>query len=314
MELMMTTKIDIVSGFLGAGKTTLINKILKQVLPEEKTAIIENEFGEIGIDGQILGAHGIEIREISSGCICCTLFGDFILAMKELLTQVQLDRVIIEPTGIGRLSDILNACKNVNKEYSIELNMIVSVVDCMKFEMYSQMFGDFFRDQIQIAKTIFLSRTQLCEEKTISSAEKAVRQINKKAQIISTPWEQMTGADILNCGQDHESTIIEDIITNDIFSHHHSDDDIFDSWSMSTLKRYSRDNFNYILDQLQDKDKYGDIYRGKGIFQTPDGSWLRFDYVPGEIHFKKVLNVGEGKIVIIGKDINKSALNVLIDS
>ena len=310
----MTTKIDIISGFLGAGKTTLINKILDQVLPEEKTAIIENEFGEIGIDGQILGVHGIEIREISSGCICCTLFGDFILAMKELLTQVQLDRVIIEPTGIGRLSDILNACKNVKKEYTIELNMIVSVVDCMKFEMYSQMFGDFFRDQIQIAKTIFLSRTQLCEEQTVLSTEKAIRQINKNAQIISIPWEQMTGADILYCGQDNESTIIEDITTNDIFSHHHSDDDIFQSWSISTLKKYSRDKFNYILDQLQNKDKYGNIYRGKGIFQTPDGSWLRFDYVPGEIHFKKVLNVGEGKIVIIGKDMNKSAINLLIDN
>ena len=309
----MKTKIDIISGFLGAGKTTLINKILNQILPKEKIAIIENEFGEIGVDGQILEAHGVEIREIRSGCICCTLFGDFVLALNKLLTQIQLDRVIVEPTGLGRLSDILKACENVGKEKEIVLNMTVSVVDCLTYEMYSQMFGDFFRDQIQFAKTIFLSRTQLYRDKSVATVVDTIHQLNNEAKIISTPWDQLTGADIINYGQNNKGIIAGKIKCDDDFNHNHSADDNFQSWSTNTLKRYSHKNFHAILDQLQNETIYGTIFRGKGIFKTPDGSWLQFNYVPGEIHFKKMDNQGESKIVIIGKGIKITALNVLFD-
>lgn len=221
------TKIDIVSGFLGAGKTTFIQKMLKDVLHKEKVVLIENEFGEIGIDGGFLKEAGVEIREMNSGCICCSLVGDFGTALKEVIATYTPERVLIEPSGVGKLSDVIKAVADLNQDAEmadVKLNSAVAVVDVSKCKMYIKNFGEFFINQIENAGTIVLSRTQNVSEDKVQTAVELLRQHNEKATIITTPWDSIDGAKILEtmeAGKSLEEELMEEMKKHHHEHHHH---------------------------------------------------------------------------------------------
>ncbi len=192
------TKVDIISGFLGAGKTTLIAKLLKEAFPGEQVVLIENEFGEIGIDGGFLKESGVEIREMNSGCICCSLVGDFGTSLKEVVEKYHPDRIIIEPSGVGKLSDVIKAVKDLHIENEIRLNSASTVADASKVKVYMKNFGEFFNNQIEHAGTIILSRTQNVSEAKLKTDIELIRSLNKDAHIITTPWDDINGTQILD--------------------------------------------------------------------------------------------------------------------
>ena len=208
------TKIDIISGFLGAGKTTLIKKLLKEAFQNEQVVLIENEFGEIGIDGGFLQDAGIEITEMNSGCICCTLVGDFSVALKKVLDEYHPDHVIIEPSGVGKLSDVAAAIENVKEDADIEIEGRITVVDGKKAKMYLDNFGEFFENQVEHASTIVISRTQNMTDEKIEACVHLLREKNDKATIISTPWDQLSG-DAIRHALEHGAEI------EGLFEHHH---------------------------------------------------------------------------------------------
>ena len=221
---MSSTKIDIVSGFLGAGKTTFIKKLLSEALANEKLVLIENEFGEIGIDGGFLKNSGIEIKEMNSGCICCSLVGDFKESLTQILTTYTPDRIIIEPSGVGKLSDVLKAVAGVEDQLSVEQNCAITVVDVKKCKLYMKNFGEFFNNQIECATTIVLSRTDIAEQKVIDEAVELIRTINKNATIITTPIEQLSGTkllEILESPVDLKSELLASLKKEDEHEHHH---------------------------------------------------------------------------------------------
>ena len=193
----MATKIDIISGFLGAGKTTLIKKLLKEAFADEQVVLIENEFGEIGIDGGFLKEAGIQIREMNSGCICCSLVGDFGTSLKEVVEKYHPDRILIEPSGVGKLSDVIKAVQGVQGDVDIVLNSYTTVVDAKKCKMYMRNFGEFFNNQVEYAGAVIMSRTDIIDEKKAQQAMELLREINGKAAIITTPIEKLDGKKIL---------------------------------------------------------------------------------------------------------------------
>ena len=209
------TKIDIFSGFLGAGKTTLIKKLLKEAYCNEQVVLIENEFGEIGIDGSFLKEAGIEIREMNSGCICCSLVGDFGVALKEVIEKYSPDRIIIEPSGVGKLSDVIKAVRKVEGDVEISLNSFTTVVDVMKCKMYMKNFGEFFSNQIEYAGTIILSRTDKSTEKKMMEALEIIRQINKTAAVITTPIEKLSGEKILDT-MEHNTSLEKELMEEEV--------------------------------------------------------------------------------------------------
>lgn len=241
-EVKNMTKIDIISGFLGAGKTTLIKKLLSEALKGEQVVLIENEFGEIGIDGGFLKDSGIEIREMNSGCICCSLVGDFGTSLKEVITTYHPDRIIIEPSGVGKLSDVIKAVKGVDVDCEISLNSYTTVADVNKCKMYMRNFGEFFENQLQYARTIILSRTDTpkATEEKVAKAVALIREVNKDAVIITTPIEKLDGAQILEameqgreededfcpvCGGHHDHDHHHDNECGHDHEHHHHDHD-----------------------------------------------------------------------------------------
>ena len=221
------TKIDIFSGFLGAGKTTLIKKLLKEALSGEKVVLIENEFGEIGIDGGFMKEAGIQVTEMNSGCICCSLVGDFGKALKQVIDQYHPDRILIEPSGVGKLSDVIRAVEGVEKDIpEARMGSFVTVADAMKCRMYVKNFGEFFLNQIEYAGTILLSRTQKLSQEKLQAAIDLLREHNDKARIITTPWDELTGAQILAAMEDDHS-LAEDMLATVMAEHaaHDEDDD-----------------------------------------------------------------------------------------
>ncbi|MBQ7780471.1 MAG: GTP-binding protein [Lachnospiraceae bacterium] len=218
------TKIDIFSGFLGAGKTTLIKKLLKEALADTKVVLIENEFGEIGIDGGFLKEAGIEIKEMNSGCICCSLVGDFGASLKEVLTTYTPERVLIEPSGVGKLSDVIKAVEDVAADIDVQVNSAVAVVDASKCKMYIKNFGEFFCNQIAHAGTIILSRTAGMSQDKLEKCIEMIREHNAQATIITTPWDELAGEDILNTieGADKLEHMMEELLEEE---HHHHDHD-----------------------------------------------------------------------------------------
>ena len=212
------TKIDIISGFLGAGKTTLIKKLLKEAFQDEKLVLIENEFGEIGIDGGFLKDAGVQITEMNSGCICCSLVGDFGTALKDVLNQYHPDRVIIEPSGVGKLSDVIKAVQGV-EDASIQLNNLVAVVDATKCKMYMKNFGEFFNNQVESAKTIILSRTGKLSEEKLDVSVQMLRERNETATIVTTEWDQLTGKQILEAFETKNA--MEEELMKEAQAHHH---------------------------------------------------------------------------------------------
>ena len=217
------TRIDIISGFLGAGKTTLIKKLLGDALKGQQVVLIENEFGEIGIDGGFLKDAGIEIREMNSGCICCSLVGDFGAALKDVITKYHPDRIIIEPSGVGKLSDVIKAVDGVEKEAGVALNSATTVVDVMKCKMYLRNFGEFFENQVKSAGTIILSRTDKADTEKVEAAVKMLRELNPEAHIITTPVEVLGGKKVLDT---MEGAIINlEQVEEEEHHHHHHDHD-----------------------------------------------------------------------------------------
>ena len=220
-------KIDIISGFLGAGKTTFIKKLLKEAIAGEKVVLIENEFGEIGIDGGFLKDSGIEIREMNSGCICCSLVGDFGRSLNEVLTKYTPDRVIIEPSGVGKLSDVMKAVCDVAGEIDVVLNGSVTVVDAQKCKMYMKNFGEFFNNQIESAGTIVLSRTDVADADKVAQCVEMIREKNPKAAIVTTPIDKLTGEQLLEIIEKPTDDMAEKLLeeVKEGHHHHHDDDD-----------------------------------------------------------------------------------------
>ncbi|MBR3933740.1 MAG: GTP-binding protein [Clostridia bacterium] len=213
------TKIDIFSGFLGAGKTTLIKKLITEAYKSEKLVLIENEFGEIGIDGGFMQDAGIEVNEMNSGCICCSLVGDFGKALEKVLAEYAPDRILIEPSGVGKLSDVIKAVKNIEAKDAV-LNAFTTVVDANKCKMYMKNFGEFFNDQIENASSIILSHTDSAKDEKTAKAIELIREHNKDAVIVATPWEQITGAEIL-AAMEKENTLEAEI--EKLKEEHHHD-------------------------------------------------------------------------------------------
>ena len=287
-------KIDIISGFLGAGKTTLIKKLLKEAFEGEQVVLIENEFGEIGIDGGFLKDAGIEIREMNSGCICCSLVGDFGASLKEVVEKYHPDRILIEPSGVGKLSDVIKAVQGVEEDVDIQLNSYTTVVDAKKCKMYMRNFGEFFDNQVQYAGAIIMSRTDIVDEKKAMESMELLRSINEKAAIITTPIEKLDGKKILEV-MEHPVSLADELLKEEHEHHHHHDhdeecgcghhhdhhhhhaDEVFTSWGRETIKKFTREGLEKMLESLSASEEYGVILRAKGMLPAEDGTWIHFD-------------------------------------
>ena len=327
------TKVDIISGFLGAGKTTFIKKLIDQVFTGEKLVLIENEFGEIGIDGGFLKDAGIEITEMNSGCICCTLVGDFSKALQKVLAEYQPDRVIIEPSGVGKLSDIVRAIEDVKKDAEIEIDGRITVVDGKKAKLYLKNFGEFFEDQVKHASTIVVSRTQMMTDEKVEECIHMLRDENADAAIISTPWEQLSkdaiwhalehGAEIEGlleeehdhhhdheecCEHDHHHHDHEECCEHDHHHHHHHADEVFTSWGKETAHKYTEEELDFLVKALSETESYGTILRYKGIVPMTDGTWKQFDLVPEEYEVRDGQADYTGRVCVIGTDLKEDEL------
>ena len=338
------TKIDIISGFLGAGKTTLIKKLLEESFQGQKLVLIENEFGEIGIDGGFLKDSGIQINEMNSGCICCSLVGDFNRALHDVVEQYHPDRVIIEPSGVGKLSDVSRAVGNANKTTPMELGSAVAVVNAKKCKMYMKNFGEFFNDQVETAGTIVLSRTQDMPENKLAEVVALLKEHNPNATIITTPWDQISGDVILSAMAHH--SLAEELMAEALAAdpdqeecddpececHHHHDhehdhehehhhdhehehhhhhghdaDEVFISWGMETPKKFTEEEIRDALEEL-DTGLHGAVLRAKGIVPSVDGHWIHFDMVPGEIDIRTGAADYTGRLCVIGAELKEAEL------
>ena len=390
------TKIDIISGFLGAGKTTLIKKLLKDALAGTKVVLIENEFGEIGIDGGFLKESGIEIREMNAGCICCSLVGDFGTSLREVMAAYAPERILIEPSGVGKLSDVMRAINDASEHTEMHLNSAAAVVDASKCKVYLKNFGEFFNNQIAYAGTIILTRTDKVSEEKIPECVELLREYNKDATIITTPIAELDGKMILNTiegSADLQKALLEEVLNADYDDededehehhrhhdheedhdeedehehhhhhdheedehehHHHHDhdheeedgvdedgdriyhthdyqeahgghhhhhhhhhhhghdaDEVFGSWGMETPSRFTKEDIEHILKELENEEKYGYVLRSKGMVPAKDGTWLHFDYVPEEAEIRTGAADVTGKICVIGAKLNEEALETL---
>ena len=333
------TQIDIFSGFLGAGKTTLIRKLIQEAYQGEKLVLIENEFGDIAIDGAFLQDAGVQITEMNSGCICCTLVGDFTKALKKVITEYAPDRILIEPSGVGKLSDVAAAVARVE---DAKVGSKVTVVDAGKAKMYARNFGEFFNDQVQSADLIVMSRTDTVGEKKTMEAAELLKSMNTEAGLITTPWSELNGAQIREAMQanglraqmeeleheheHHHHHDEEECDDPECECHHHHDDDdehehhhhhhhhadeVFGSWGMETPRKFSEEELRGKLSQLSDEEKYGAVLRAKGIVNASDGEWIYFDYVPGEIDIRRGAPAVTGRFCVIGARIKEDALKEL---
>ncbi|WP_027630866.1 CobW family GTP-binding protein [Ruminiclostridium cellobioparum] len=326
----MKTKVDIISGFLGSGKTTLIKKLMAEKLHDEKLVIIENEFGEIGIDGSILKESGIEVKEINSGCICCTLVGDFGKSIEEVLHKYKPDRIIIEPSGVGKLSDILKACDSLSSKDLLTINMVITVVDILKYKMYILNFGEFYENQIKHAKTIILSRSQKAEADKLVKFTGEIGKLNSKANIITTPWEELNAGQIISAAEQNGSAALEQQIKKVVLKRHvhpegckcgckgtqhthHNADEFFEVWGAETPKTYDAATLRKILENLGSTGRYGNILRAKGIIQSDRSNWVQFDYVPGEFEIKDSGADYTGRLCVIGRELNRKELDSLFN-
>lgn len=337
-------KVDIVSGFLGAGKTTLINKLVTDIYAKEKTVLIENEFGEIGIDGAFIKDSGIQVNELNSGCICCSLVGDFEESLKKVIADYRPTRIVIEPSGVGKLSDIISAIKSLHSD-ELVLNNIFTVVDGTKIKIYAKNFGEFYNNQIKYAKTILISRSQNLDEAQLTKVVAELRATNPDAPIITTPWDQLTAQAIDNAEKSAKNLEEQAIVEAKEHSHHHDHgdhchhhdhhhdhdehchhhdhhhdhgehchhhdgDEVFESVGIETVKKYSHDQLAAILKQLATREDQK-ILRVKGIVASKTDNWWHFDLVPGEYEIREGQADINGKICIIGSELNREELESL---
>jgi G3E family GTPase len=365
----------------GAGKTTLIKKLLKDAFQGEQVVLIENEFGEIGIDGGFLKEAGIQIREMNSGCICCSLVGDFGASLKEVISKYHPDRILIEPSGVGKLSDVIKAVQGVEEETGLVLNSYTTVVDAKKCKMYMRNFGEFFNNQVEYAGAIIMSRTDIVDEAKAQASLELLREINSKAAIITTPIEKLEGKKLLEvmehpvsladelmeeeevcpecghvhehgehhhhdhdekcgCGHDHDHEEHEHHHhdhdhecgcghdhDHEEHEHHHHDhdhecgcghdhhdhhhhhaDEVFTSWGRETIKKYTKENLEKMLEALSASDEYGIILRAKGMLPAEDGTWIYFDMVPEETEIREGAPEYTGRLCVIGSKLNEDKL------
>ena len=376
-------KIDIYSGFLGAGKTTLIKKMIAEAYKGQKLVLIENEFGQIGIDGGFLQDSGINITEMNSGCICCSLVGDFGKALRDVIETYHPDRILIEPSGVGKLSDVIGAVRKVTND-EVTLGYTVAVADAGKVKVYMKNFGEFYNNQIETASTIILSRTDSIPQAKLDSAVEQLRQHNATATIVTTPWDQLTGQQLVSamegtatvaqdlakleqehhhhhdhddhcccchdhdeehehhhhhddhccCGHDHDEEQEHHHDHDDHCCcghdhdeehehHHHHDehcscghhhdhhaDEVFTSWGVETARKFDMAAIEGALKEL-DSGKYGVILRAKGIVPAPDGSWIHFDFVPGEQNVRTGSADITGKLCVIGSKLDEKGIAAL---
>lgn len=395
-------KVDIISGFLGAGKTTFIKELISKVFKDEKVVLIENEFGEIGIDSGFMKEAGIEVTEMNSGCICCTLVGDFAEALKQVADTYSPDRIIIEPSGVGKLSDVTAAVERMAGEAGLEVNSAITVVDGKKAQMYMKNFGEFYSDQLENASTVVVSRTQMIDEAKLSRVLAMIQEHNPSATVITTPWYELSGDtirgalehqtlpmhehhhehnehhhhdhdDTCGCGHDHHDHEHE----HDHDEHHHHDhdehcgcghdhhdhehdhdehhhhdhddhcgcghdhhdhdehhhhdhddhcgcghdhhghhhaDEIFDSWGIETVRKFSRAEIEDILKLFSMNNDFGTVLRAKGIVASSDSSWFEFDMVPEETEIRDHSADYTGRICVIGTDLKKDDLAKLFSN
>ena len=331
------TKIDIISGFLGAGKTTFIKKMIDEAFTGEKIVLIENEFGEVGIDGGFLKDAGIQITEMNSGCICCSLVGDFGKNLNEVITKYHPDRILIEPSGVGKLSDVMKSVIDIEKEQDVKLNALVTVVNALKASKQMKAFGEFFNNQIEYATTVILSRSQNATPEQLEFCVNKIQELNPKAAIITTDWAKLSGEQILKVieGQDnlemkalaeahhakeeaeheHEHHHHDHDHEHDEnctcgchdheHHHHHHADDVFTSWGKETPHKFERAKLEEVLKKFVDSDN---ILRSKGMVESTDGTWLYFDMVPGEYEIREGEPDYTGRIVVIGTEIHEDEL------
>ena len=333
------TKIDIFSGFLGAGKTTLIKKLIAEAYTGEQLVLIENEFGEIGIDGGFLQEAGINITEMNSGCICCSLVGDFGKALRQVMDTYHPDRILIEPSGVGKLSDVIRAVQNLEM-HDVVLNGFTTVVDASKAKMYMKNFGEFFNNQVEHASAIILSRTAGMSQEKLDACVALLREKNPTATIVTTPWDELDGKQLLAAMErrDTLAAALEELAEEQEHEHHHHDDDecgcgcpdhdhdhehehhhhhhhhhaddVFTSWGKETAHPYGKQELAAALEALDTGD-YGQVLRAKGIVAGTDGKWLHFDYVPGEVEIRNGAAGVTGRLCVIGAELKEDALTSL---
>ena len=332
------TKIDIFSGFLGAGKTTLIKKLIQEAYVGEKVVLIENEFGEIGIDGGFLQEAGINITEMNSGCICCSLVGDFSKALRQVSAQYSPDRIIIEPSGVGKLSDVIKAVSSAGLE-NAQLNAFCTVVDASKCKMYMKNFGEFFNDQVENASCIILSHTDKTSDEKLATAVALLKEKNANATLVTAAWNSLDGKTILSAMEQkdklhdelhrlmeeveehhHEHHHDEECDDENCCCHHHHGehehhrhhhaDEVFTSWGVETTRKYTQTELENALNALADEEKYGKVLRAKGIVAGVN-AWLHFDYIPEEPNVREG-NAGViGRLCVIGCELKEQALQEL---
>lgn len=332
------TKVNIISGFLGAGKTTLIKKLLKEAFVNEQVVLIENEFGEIGVDGGFMKEAGIEIKEMNSGCICCSLVGDFEESLKEVVNTYHPDRVIIEPSGVGKLSDIVKAVEKVHDDVHLHIDGALTVVDAKKVKMYQKNFGEFYNDQLEEAQVILMSHTQNVSQEKLEQAIALIREHNDHAKIVTTDWDKLDAEDILQLvdaedwvfdmheehHHDHECCCHEHHHDEDCcchehhhhdeecscgHHHHHHADEVFETWGLETANAFNAETVRIVLDALANSSQYGNVIRAKGIVETVDGTWLYFDVVPEEVEVREGKASHMSRICVIGTDLDRERLH-----
>jgi len=315
---MKTVKIDIFAGFLGAGKTTLINKFLQDAYVGEKIALLENEFGEIGIDGDLLKGHDLTIKELANGCICCTLQGNFISGIQELVAAFPLDRILIEPTGIARLPDILLACNEAAKTVDAAINAVITVVDATMFPIMMDVSGEFYQRQIAEGQVIVLSAVQnLEDDMPLAEIVSGLRELNPHAPIFSETWDELEVLRVLQMAEmlgapgktahqaqeEHQERHHHD---KEGHHHHHHDNEGYTSYAFYTKGNWSEEDIRDFSQRLQ-SGEFGVVFRGKGFL--PDGETMRkMDYVYGRTDITETSYTGEGKFVLIGKELKEAAL------
>lgn len=344
------TEVDIISGFLGAGKTTFMKKLVAEAFQDEKVVIVENEFGEIGIDSGFLKDTGIQVSEINGGCVCCTLVGDFTKNLHEVIRTYHPDRILVEPSGVAKLSDIEVSVLDVGKTEDIKIGALVTIVNALKAKKQMKAFGEFFKDQIEHATAVVLSRTQKMDQDKLEDVVKEIKALNDKAVVITTPWDDLSGKQILDAimGKDnlevfelatkhheeeeaehhhhhhdhdhedhdeHEHHHDADAHDHDHegheHHHHHHADDIFTTWGRETPHKFTKETIENALKTLADSDDYGYIVRSKGIVPAEDGSWIYFDLVDGEYEIRTGDPDVTGKLVVIGTDVKEDKVEEL---
>lgn len=305
-------KVDVISGFLGSGKTTLIKKLLETLIIKEKVAIVENEYGEVGIDGFLLKDSKIEVKEINSGCICCTIKGDFKKSILEIISNYRPDRIIIEPSGVANFSQVLESIKEANIE-GLRINMKVTMVDAQNVHMYMKNFGEFYKSQLIMANTIILTRVENLSDDEILKVCKEIKSVNNRASIITTSLNKLSAERILQVSEKKIEDLIEgvDFKRKGIRAVKRSyANEVFENWGTETAKVFKELEIKEILKEFQ-SNKYGEVLRVKGIVKSKEDRWLKFDFVPKDISISDYKGDYTGRVCVIGRNLNKEEIEKL---